>query len=66
METFIIRQPAQVTRNAFRTIVTLKFRAVRLFLSIKTAGQVMTVIKTLVMKYALITYVTIPQDLGAL
>ena len=52
METFIIRQPAQVTRNAFQTFVCI---TVKIFNPIKTAGQVMTVQTT---QYALITNVT--------
>ncbi len=47
METFIIRQPAQVTRNAFQTIVTIGVN-VPLLSPNTTVGHLMTVLITIV------------------
>jgi hypothetical protein len=46
METFIIRQPAQVTRNVFRTIVPLVDVTIRI--ADLTVGHLMTVLITIV------------------
>lgn len=57
MEIFIIRQPAQVTRNAFQTIVTME--SVTLWSPDTTVEHLMTVLITTV--FARTTYVIEPQ-----